>query len=88
MNYQSFCVAQKVVPSIGNFVDYLLAYNFLTSSTVRHFVVLQEFEDRLKGEKFSNKTQIIDELAASIGIHPNSVWNILKDHKHKFSPNS
>lgn len=87
LNYQNYCVGQRKVPGMHNFVEYLLSHNLLAEDTVRHYVILQEYEQKRKEEAYPTKTQTVNALADFYGLHPNSVWNILKDHKEKFNPN-
>lgn len=87
-SYQSFCMNKQVIPSMINFLDYLINYNFISDTSVRHYVLLQEFERRKGNEDKKNKTQIVKEMSHTFSIHETSVWNILKDHKEKFMEKS
>lgn len=85
MNYQNYCVGQQAIPSMGNFLEYLLDHNLITENTIRHYVVLNEFQKGQKTKKYITKTEAVNDLANIFGFHPNSIWNILKDHKEKFT---
>jgi len=83
-NFQAYCTEKRLRPNISNLLNFLLQHQLFDADTIRHYVVLNEFEAWTKSSHFSNKTQTIRQIAVRYSLHENTIWNILKDHKHKF----
>ncbi|RMG73539.1 MAG: hypothetical protein D6722_03635 [Bacteroidetes bacterium] len=72
---------QKPVRQI---LEYLITHRFISHKTIRHFAVLSEYEQMMASGLYKNKTQVIKILADRLGLHENTIWNIIKDHQTKF----
>lgn len=83
-NYSRHCTDKQLQPNTANFLDYLMTQNLIYEDAVRHYVILEEFEQMMEMRKFKNKTQTVKSLARSFNLHENTIWHILKTHHDKF----
>jgi len=65
-------------------INFLIAHNFLTNQVIRHFTVIAEFTAITEKKSFKNKTQVVKAISLKYDLHENTIWNIIKDHSHKF----
>ncbi|RMG20985.1 MAG: hypothetical protein D6730_19060 [Bacteroidetes bacterium] len=65
-------------------VHFLISNKFIDNQTIRHFTVIAEFHTSIEKQSYKNKTQAVKAIAHKYGLHENTIWNILKDHRHKF----
>ncbi len=82
--FRQYCVEKAFSGNSANFLDFLLTLEMISEATIKHFVLLQEY--RMMESQFlgKNKTERVQMLAQKYGLHPNTIWNVLKDHKDKF----
>lgn len=83
-NFHSYCTNMRLIPNISNLMNFLLRHKLFNLDTIRHYVVLNDYEAWLESPHYANKTQTIKAIAERYGLHENTIWNILKDHKNKF----
>ena len=84
-NYQNYCMQTRMIPDMTSFLDYLMNHNLISATSIRHYVLLEEYNRWQQSHKYKNKTEVVQALALAYHLHETSVWNILKDHKEKFS---
>lgn len=77
--YQQYCVEKSIQPNTANFLDFLMSSNLISGSRISHYTIHQEFRAWSRQGKGKNKTQRVNSIAEQYGMHPNTVWNILKD---------
>lgn len=65
---------------VRQMLRFLIAHGLITRKTIRHFVVLSEYEEMLTSGDYKNKTQVIRALSEELGLHENTIWNIIKDY--------
>lgn len=86
-SFQHFCTRRQLRPSSLLLLEYMLSKRLLKRSDIHHYVVLHEYRRLRQLHTYKNKTQTIRAIAHTYELHENTVWNILKDHKHKFESN-
>lgn len=82
--FRQYCLEKEFTGNSANFLDFMLSYGMISEVTIRHYVLLQEYNMLQAQDLGKNKTERVQLLAQKYEIHPNTVWNVLKDHKAKF----
>ena len=77
--YQQYCTEKGIQPNTANFLDFLLAKELISPTTISHFTIYQEFQAWSRRGIGKNKTQRVQAIAKQYGIHPNTVWNVLRE---------
>ncbi|MEM7369772.1 MAG: transposase family protein [Bacteroidota bacterium] len=77
--YQQYCVEKTIQPNTANFLDFLLSNELITGTKISHFTIIEEFRAWSQKGIGKNKTQRVQAIAKQYGIHPNTVWNVLKE---------
>ena len=85
-NYQRACTEDECLPRPDHFAHFLVDHQLISLESLRHYAIIHEFEASTATQKYRNKTQTIEALAERFGVHQNTIWNVLKDHKDKFTP--
>ena len=83
-NFQQMCAKREITPNPANLLDYIIQHNLITEETIRHYVILCEYESLMSLRKYKNKTTTIKAISTRLSVHENTIWNVLKDHKNKF----
>lgn len=69
-------------------IIFLINSGLISTTTIRHFTVIREYEKMVDQGTFRNKTLLIRAMARRFDTHENTIWNILKDHKLKYQSSS
>lgn len=70
---------------INRFIDYLLEYKVIPEVNMKIYSVFAEFEKIVSLHPDKNKSECVTLLTTRLNLNTNTIWNILKDHKGKFT---
>ncbi|MEO0582235.1 MAG: hypothetical protein AAF135_08445 [Bacteroidota bacterium] len=55
---------------------------------MRHYNIIRLFEHQKRTLPHLNKTRIVEKIAAELDVHPNTIWNTIKDYGALFANRS
>lgn len=84
-NYQHHCMHRKQIPSIEELVKYLVEEKVLVFSSMRNYVMFEDYQKEMGEYGKGEKTKIVEKLASAYKMHPSSIWLILKKEEDKLS---
>ena len=76
-NYRQYCSKHGIGENLEAFVTYLIDQNLITSTTIKRYTVVKEFNKTFNYSQ-KNKTKMVAHLASKFHISERSVWNILR----------
>ncbi|MEO1416462.1 MAG: hypothetical protein AAFW00_14350 [Bacteroidota bacterium] len=69
-------------------VDFLIARHLIPTRKMRHYNIIRLFEHQKRTLPHLNKTRIVEKIAAELDVHPNTIWNTIKDYGALFANRS
>ena len=71
---------------VKEFVTYLVDFKIIPDEIIRIYTVLMGFSNMSEDFPDKNKTELIERFANQLNLKRNTITNILKDHKGRFTP--
>lgn len=84
-DFQDFGIKNISDEKLRKIIVFLIHSRLISTKTIRHFTLIREYETMAEQGKFRNKTLLIRAMAKRLNMHENTIWNILKDHKMKYT---
>lgn len=65
-------------------IDFLIEEKIIPPKNVRIYTVINEFKFAMEEKRFKNKTKLVKSISEKLGLHENTIWNIIRDHTDSF----
>ena len=69
-------------------VDFLIVRHLIPTRKMRHYNIIRSFEHKKRTSPHLTKTKIVEKIAVELEVHPNTIWNTIKDYGALFANRS
>ncbi|MEL6699852.1 MAG: transposase family protein [Bacteroidota bacterium] len=71
---------------LSDMLEFLVEHKLIPERSIRHYTIVLEYKELEKILPHMTKTSRIKMLARQMGVHENTVWNVIKDYQDRFIP--